>query len=450
MQLMRPVTSPQTSAKKISKNKRKRTRIESSTPEKTEPKLAKIDIVEQAQKMTRSSEKKRRNAAKKKEAMDTMEAESGETPTAVNTDSTGAAGNISNGDPNAAAAEEVGVVANAAGKAPAVAQPGGRNAAVRSARGDTGFGILKKTTQQSITTLFTRTTRPAAAAAPPEDLVPAATAADTINVDIGVAGDSSALAKALMALAGSMSKMQATLEQEREWRRKDMEAVNVRIDNIEDGVVNVSEGLVRLEARLEELNVHHGIGTAATARHEFALRDADFRQLQTEIKLVGVNYDEHFGNGKESLRHHEMISWLAVVMNENREQLDKIVSGFSQLGKAKVTKTKGGADRPRSAPIIVKFSNQGYRGEFRKHANKIKPAPWKLHDSALPRYEGIIKKLNDKRQAEEAKGLWARVRYYKDVDCGFRYFLESKQKDASSWRKVFQEPMFWEAEHLTF
>ena len=379
-----------------------------------------------------------------------MEVGAGETPDTVNSDSTGAAGNNSDGNLGATVAKEVRTAASAAGKAPAVAQPGGKSATGRSSRGDPGFGTLKKTTQQSITTLFTRSTRPAAADVLPEDLDLAATTADTINVDIGATSDSSALAKALTALAGSMNKMQATLEQERAWRRKDMQAVNERIDNIEDGVVNVSEGLVRLEARLEELNEHHGIGTAATARHEFALRDADFRQLQTEIKIVGVNYDEHFGIGKESLRHPDMISWLSNVMKENRDQLDKIVLGFSQLGKSKVTKTKGGADRPRSAPIIVKFSNQGYRGEFRKLANKVSPAPWKLHDSALPRYEGIIKKFNDKRQAEEEKGLWARVRYYKDVDCGFRYFLESKQKDATSWRKVYQEPMFWEPEHRTF
>ena len=102
------------------------------------------------------------------------------------------------------------------------------------------------------------------------------------------------------------------------------------------------------------------------------------------------------------------------------------------------------------APIIVKFSNQGYRGEFRKLANKVDPAPWKLHDSALPRYEGIIKKMNDKRQVEEDKGLWARIRYFKDQECGFRYFLETKHKDESTWRKVFQEPMFWETGHNLF
>ena len=169
--------------------------------------------------------------------------------------------------------------------------------------------------------------------------------------------------------------------------------------------------------------------------------DALMEESSKEVKVIGVNFDEMM-QSKEGDRPDlsKVVRYLGHT-GKIRNDGSVHITHYRQLGDSKVTKDKRGNDRPRSAPLVVRFSSKEGRANFWKDAFAAREKCWFHTDSDQARHKKVTDSFRKRAAHLRTQGMQVKVNIKKEREIGFRYAVWRRENSNDEWILDKQEEL---------
>ena len=222
------------------------------------------------------------------------------------------------------------------------------------------------------------------------------------------------------------------------------------IGKVEEGLTNHSNELTdhsnELTAINDKIKRFERLVTEQTKNlkeTERKTRLAEMDAARTEIKIVGIDFDMMMGNeGTDNPNGQRLVAYLFDTAKIDTREPIRIID-YKQFGKARVTSDEHGRERPRSAPVVLKFNTKEARALFWSKASRTQDKCWRMQDSDQERHRATAKNYRTKAKELKAQGGWnqTKVNIVMDKEVGFRYAVWKKMEKKDEWMLECKEKL---------
>ncbi len=197
------------------------------------------------------------------------------------------------------------------------------------------------------------------------------------------------------------------------------------------------------EARIQKLETVVKGQTKVLQGIEKATRLDELERAAKEVKVMGIPFNDVVGNDRDDFPNTDKLCdylWDSGKLG----QPDVGIIGSVQLGRAKPFTDGKGNEKPRSAPVVLKFREKKGRDKFWAMAVASKDKLWYISDSDQPRHQHTATMFRNKAKSLRKDGCFARINIKKDNEVGFRYQVQTRKRREDDWEVYSTEKMDWQ------